>query len=91
MKKQLITFATACACIGPVFAKETPEPSGAQQRLQPNVVVILADDMRADCIGVLNPRIHTPNIDRLAERGVNKILALKNSNEPGFHKQPCET
>ena len=21
----------------------------------------------------------------------NKILALKNSDEPGFHKQPCET
>ncbi len=21
----------------------------------------------------------------------NKILVLKNSNEPGFHKQPCET
>ncbi len=21
----------------------------------------------------------------------NKILNLKNSNEPGFHKQPCET
>ena len=21
----------------------------------------------------------------------NKILALKNINEPGFHKQPCET
>ncbi len=26
-----------------------------------------------------------------AIRVKNKILALKNSNEPSFHKQPCET
>lgn len=37
---------------------------------KPNIVVILADDLRADCIGAVNPRIHTPNIDRLAKRGV---------------------
>ena len=37
---------------------------------KPNIVIILTDDLRADCIGPLNPRIHTPSIDRLAKRGV---------------------
>ncbi|MDE0937876.1 MAG: sulfatase-like hydrolase/transferase [Mariniblastus sp.] len=37
---------------------------------KPNVVFILADDLRADCIGAVNPLIKTPNIDRLAKRGV---------------------
>jgi arylsulfatase A-like enzyme len=37
---------------------------------KPNILVILADDLRHDCIGPVNPRIHTPNIDRLARAGV---------------------
>ena len=37
---------------------------------KPNVLIILADDMRADCLGVLNPHIRTPNLDRLAAEGV---------------------
>lgn len=42
----------------------------AADAAKPNIVVILADDLRADCIGAVNPRIHTPNIDRIARRGV---------------------
>ena len=40
------------------------------QPANPNIVVILADDLRADCIGAVNPRIYTPNIDRIAKQGV---------------------
>jgi len=37
---------------------------------RPNVLFILADDMKADCIGALgNPHIKTPNLDRLVQRG----------------------
>lgn len=37
---------------------------------RPNVLFILADDMKADCIGALgNPHIRTPNLDRLVQRG----------------------
>lgn len=36
-----------------------------------NVVVILADQLRKDCIGAYgNPHVRTPNIDRLAARGI---------------------
>ena len=38
---------------------------------KPNVLFILADDMRPDCIGALgNPNIKTPNLDKLVERGM---------------------
>jgi arylsulfatase A-like enzyme len=42
--------------------------SGAEPK--PNVVFILADDMRPDALGCTgNPAVKTPNIDRLAARG----------------------
>ncbi|MCY2990179.1 MAG: sulfatase-like hydrolase/transferase [Planctomycetota bacterium] len=44
------------------FAAESPKP---------NLLLILADDLRPDCIGAWgNPHIHTPNLDRLAKQGV---------------------
>src|SRR5512147_497292 len=37
---------------------------------RPNVLFILADDMKADCIGASgNPHIKTPNLDQLVQRG----------------------
>lgn len=38
---------------------------------RPNVVFILCDDLRWDCLGVAgHPHLKTPNIDRLAKEGV---------------------
>jgi len=38
----------------------------------PNILFLLADDMRPDCIGALgNPHIDTPNLDRLAAEGMS--------------------
>jgi arylsulfatase A-like enzyme len=46
------------------FAATTPPA-------KPNVLFIFADDQRADTIAALgNPRIQTPNLDRLVKRGV---------------------
>src|SRR5688500_10120112 len=43
-------------------------PAPAADR--PNVVVILADDMRPDCVGALgHPVVKTPHLDRLAREG----------------------
>ncbi len=37
----------------------------------PNILLILADQWRFDCLGALgHPAVRTPNLDRLAERGV---------------------
>jgi len=38
---------------------------------KPNVLFILADDMRPDCISACgNPNIKTPNLDKIVERGM---------------------
>ena len=37
---------------------------------QPNILLIMADQMRWDCLGCMgNPVIQTPNLDALARRG----------------------
>lgn len=45
---------------------------GAAQGLRPNILFLLADDMRADAIAAHgNPHIRTPNLDKLASAGVS--------------------
>ena len=47
----------------------TPETSPTQNR--PNILLIFADDQRADALGASgNPYINTPNLDQLAQQGV---------------------
>ncbi len=42
----------------------------ASRSERPNVLFILTDDQRFDTIGAMgNPHIHTPNLDRLVDRG----------------------
>lgn len=39
---------------------------------RPNLVFVLCDDLRADCLGIAgHPHLKTPNIDRLAREGVH--------------------
>ena len=62
-----VAFATACG--GGDLVVATPD---AQTRAaRPNILFLLADDMRADAVGYAgNPIIRTPNLDALAHRGV---------------------
>ncbi|HEX4129692.1 MAG TPA: sulfatase-like hydrolase/transferase [Pirellulales bacterium] len=51
------------------------EPSNNQRR--PNIVLLLADDQRPDTIHALgNPRIETPNLDRLVAEGTAFTRAI---------------
>ena len=45
-------------------------PAHAQQERRPNVLVIMADDLNDDMGTFGHPIVKTPNIDRLASRGV---------------------
>ncbi len=48
-----------------------PASAHAQTR-RPNVVVIITDDMRWDCLGCAgHPHLKTPHLDRLAKQGVH--------------------
>ncbi len=48
-----------------------PSPAGdAATAARPNVLFLLADDLRADAIAAHGvPYVRTPNLDRLAHRG----------------------
>lgn len=49
----------------------TPTPDTSSSQNRPNILLIFADDQRADALGASgNPYIRTPNIDRLANQGV---------------------
>jgi arylsulfatase A-like enzyme len=61
----------AAICLFVLFASATVLSNGqAATAESPNVVLILADDLRFDALGFAgNKIIHTPNIDRLAAGG----------------------
>src|SRR4249919_3741513 len=49
----------------------------AQQNTRPNIVLIIADDLGWDDSGAFgNPRVRTPNIDRLAREGMRFTRAF---------------
>ena len=45
-------------------------PSGSNAQARPNVLLIMADDLNDDIAAFGHPIVQTPNLDRLAERGV---------------------
>ena len=50
---------------------------------RPNILFIMTDQQRFDTIAALgHPHVHTPNLDRLARRGVRFETAMINSDPP---------
>jgi arylsulfatase A-like enzyme len=70
--KMLAAAAVAALCVAGA------ETATAQDR-RPNVLVIVADDLGFSDLGALGGEIDTPNLDRIAERGVRLT---------GFHTAP---
>ena len=60
----LLVIMTGCGDGAP------PSGEAAGQAQRPNFLIILADDMGYSDIGVMGSEIRTPNIDRLAARGM---------------------
>lgn len=65
--EQAAAAATSTALLGKTaFGSPAPTASGAK----PNIILILADDMGFSDIGCFGSEIATPNLDRLATRGM---------------------
>ena len=75
-RRQWLTRAPAALAASSALA----QTGGRVER--PNIVLIISDQFRADCIGAmgLNPMNLTPNLDRMAQRGV--IFRSAMSNQP---------
>ena len=64
MNSSLLTL--AALLLAPLAALHAAD----SKPVKPNIVFLLADDLRPDCLGVLgHPIVKTPHIDKLLERG----------------------
>lgn len=73
-------MALVVACQGPPDGLASSQSREHDTPRQPNFIVILADDLRADSVGYAgHPIINTPNIDRLAQEGVQFSNAFATS------------
>jgi N-acetylglucosamine-6-sulfatase len=71
-RRALVVFAAGAALlVGTDAARHSRTAHAAAPAKRPNVVFVLTDDLRDDCVS-LNPRarIRTPHIDRLGREGV---------------------
>jgi arylsulfatase A-like enzyme len=58
-------------CLSALIAFTQISHAAESQTARPNILFLLADDLRWDALGCAgNPVVRTPNIDRLARRGV---------------------
>lgn len=60
----------AAIALGLLLCMTLPAMAAAQAPLRPNIVVILADDLGFSDIGAFGGEIATPNLDKLARRGL---------------------
>ena len=77
----LASGAVAVTGAGPAEAAPVaPSAPDSTPRPQPNVLMICADQFRADFLGANgeNPSVNTPNLDALAARGTNFCKAVCN-------------
>lgn len=71
-RRELLATASAAFAASPLQARS--------EKPKPNVVLIISDQFRADCVGAMgmNPMNLTPNLDRMASRGVLFRSAMTN-------------
>jgi arylsulfatase A-like enzyme len=51
-------------------ARSVAQDAPRQADPPPNIIFLMTDQQRWDCLGALNPRIKTPHLDRLARQGI---------------------
>ena len=72
-RRQLIAAAASSRAL-PAIQSQRAHPS------RPNILLLMADQFRADCLGSSGNRaIHTPNLDRLAADGVRFTSAFSST------------
>ena len=71
--RKLISFLLAGSCLAACASLDS-DAQAVETELpakRPNFIVVLTDDQRYDALGILNPDLNTPNMDRLAREGIH--------------------
>jgi arylsulfatase A-like enzyme len=69
MKLQHVIVCVCFALIG-IWIQALPLAAAPQALPRPNVLLIMPDQMRGDCLSILgHPGVHTPHLDELARQG----------------------
>ncbi len=70
-RREALKLMGSAALVSGVSGLGLPTELFAQTRKKPNIIFILTDDHRWDCLGAMgHPFLETPNMDRLANEGV---------------------
>lgn len=79
-RRQFLRNATMASAALTASASVAETPPAAPAARRPNVLMICADQFRADFVGANheNPSVRTPHIDELAARGVNYRQCMSN-------------
>ena len=64
-------------------APALPGQTLASKNRQPNILLILADDLGFSDAGCFGGEIHTPNLDRLAAKGIRFTQLYNNAARDG--------
>jgi len=70
MKRREFLSGMSSAALLPSGPRAETLPASSPLRTPPNIIFLMTDQQRWDAVGVLNSRIKTPNLDRLAKGGV---------------------
>ncbi len=74
-RRNLLKVGAAAAAAAPAAL-----PQSSSRRSRPNILFLMTDQHRADCIGAAGNRvIHTPNMDRIAQQGVRFSAAYSST------------
>lgn len=70
LKTILCCFATFLPMVALAASDDSTPGVPARKEARPNIVFIISDDHRWDCLGVVgNPSVKTPELDELAQKG----------------------
>lgn len=72
MNSKLLLLPTALMVAGHSAA----EAKGKKSDKRPNILVILADDLGYSDLGCYGSEIHTPNLDKLAQKEYDSIISI---------------
>ncbi|MCA9430305.1 MAG: sulfatase-like hydrolase/transferase [Candidatus Omnitrophica bacterium] len=73
-RREFLQYSSAATTAGVLLARS--DAVARSDGARPNIIFLMTDQQRWDALGVVNPHVKTPNLDRLAKSGVRFSQAV---------------